>query len=56
MRIRRCLLIILVAQVVISIFYSHSYALDKPTHEAINEYIAENTIGSFSLDQYLMVP
>jgi len=54
MRIRRCLLIILVAQVVISIFYSHSYALDKPTHEAINEYIAENTIGSFSLDQYLM--
>ncbi len=32
---------------------TRSNALDVETHEAINEYIAQNTLNSFSLDSYL---
>lgn len=32
---------------------SYSYALEVATHKAINAYIAQNTINSFSLDSYL---
>ncbi len=30
-----------------------SWALQEPTHMSINEYIAQNTLNSFSLDNYL---
>ncbi len=33
--------------------FSLSYALEKETHRAINSYISENTLNSFSLDTYL---
>ena len=31
----------------------NGYALEKATHEVINEYIAEHLIEGFSFDQYL---
>lgn len=39
--------------IVLFCFISFCYALAPKTHNKINEYIAYNTIGSFSLDQYL---
>lgn len=53
MRMIKSILKILVVQIIIAIFSLNSYALDKPTHEAINEYIAKHTIQDFSLDEYL---
>ena len=44
-----------VFHLIIAIVFSlHSFALEKPTHEAINEYIGEHTIQGFSLDEYLI--
>ena len=34
-------------------FYSQSFALSPGTHENINEFVATNTLGGFSLDLYL---
>jgi hypothetical protein len=51
--IRRHLFQILIAYIVVSIFCLHSYALEKESHKAINEYIARNTLNGFSLDSYL---
>ncbi len=34
-------------------FISFSYALETPTHKAINEYAAQNTFNGFSLNSYL---
>jgi hypothetical protein len=53
MRVAKCLLKLFVIHIILFIFFLHSYALEKPTHEAINEYIAENIINEFSLDQYI---
>jgi len=44
---------IFLIHIIIFISFLNSYALEKPTHKVINEYIAENTIRDFSLDQYL---
>ncbi len=45
---------ILLTTIVLSIYISSfSYALDISTHRAINAYIAQNTLNSFSLDLYL---
>lgn len=30
------------------------YSLEKPTHEAINEYVATNIINGFSLNNYIL--
>jgi len=43
----------LVTLAVIFIFVSFCYALETGTHEAINEYVARNTIKDFSLESYL---
>ena len=53
MKIPKFLLRIFVIYMIISMFSLHSYALEKETHKEINEYIAEHTIGGFSLDGYL---
>lgn len=37
----------------LSVHGSSSYALEIATHKAINKYIAQNTLNSFSLDSYL---
>jgi hypothetical protein len=44
---------IFVLHIIIFILPLHGYALEKATHEVINEYIAENLINGFSFDQYL---
>ncbi len=43
---------VLVTLIILSQF-SFSYALNTETHKAINEYIANNSLNSFSLDSYL---
>lgn len=53
MRIIKYLSNIFIVSIIIFIFSLNSYALEKKSHTAINEYIAENTINSFSFDQYL---
>ncbi len=40
--------------IIISIMSSQSFSLKEDTHQAINEHVAQNTIGSFSLNNYLM--
>ena len=40
---------IFVLHIIIFILPLHGYALEKSTHEAINEYVAQNTIAGFSL-------
>lgn len=37
----------------LSVYSPNSYALEVETHKAINKYIAQNTLNSFSLDSYL---
>lgn len=44
---------IFVLHIIIFILPLHGYALEKATHEVINEYIAEHLIDGFSFDQYL---
>lgn len=51
--IKKHLLQILIVQMIVSIFCVHSYALEKETHQDINEYIATKTLNGFSLDAYL---
>lgn len=45
--------ILLVTLAIVLICVSPIYALKTETHEAINEYIARNTLDGFSLDLYL---
>ena len=33
--------------------HSQSFGLEKETHKYLNQYIAQNSINNFSLDQYL---
>jgi len=42
-----------IVTVLCCIFFSDSHALNEPTHEVINEFIARNTLMDFSLNQYL---
>ena len=59
MKMKKSLLSLFVLQIIIAMCSLHSYALEKPAHEAINVYIAQNAIKntktgfSFSLDEYL---
>ena len=50
--IKKLLIHIFIA-LIISTFFSQSYALKKETHQKINEYIATNTLNGFSLNYYL---
>ncbi len=54
MRIAKFMLGMLIVQTVIAVFPLTIYAFEKDTHKAINEYISQNIIQGFSLDQYLM--
>ncbi len=53
MKTVKCLLGIFIIQIIFAVFTVHGYALEKPTHFEINEYIAKHEIGGFSLDEYL---
>jgi len=53
MRITKCILKIFIVQIILSSFFLPCYALEKPTHFAINEYIAKDETGEFSLGEYL---
>ena len=50
---RKHLFQIFIIYIIVSIFCVQSYALEKESHKAINEYIAKNTLNGFSLDSYL---
>ncbi|MBW1783629.1 MAG: hypothetical protein JRL30_23175 [Deltaproteobacteria bacterium] len=52
MKIRKRLVGIIIAQLVLSIFLIKSYALDPLTHRTLNKYIANNSVAEFSLDTY----
>lgn len=49
MRITKCILKIFIVQIILSAFFLPCYALEKPTHFEINEYIAKDETGEFSL-------
>ncbi len=53
MKMTKGLFKILVIQIIISSFSLTGYALEKPTHFEINEYIARHEIVGFSFDEYL---
>jgi len=54
MRIRRFLFGLFICQAIAAFLVLPSYAFEKPTHQAINEYVAKNLIHDFSLNEYLM--
>lgn len=54
--IRKHLLQIVIIQAVVSVFFVHSYALEKESHKQINEYIARNNPNGFSLHSHLKDP
>lgn len=45
--------ILFITFLIILTWISQSFSLSKPTHEAINQYIAQNTVNDFSLNTYL---
>jgi hypothetical protein len=51
MRVR--LVILLLTSLMILVSGSTVLSLDEKTHQAINEYIAQNSIGEFSFNNYL---
>jgi len=46
-------LILLFFIILFFLLNTHAYSLEKPTHQAINIRVAENTINGFSLNDYL---
>lgn len=52
-RTEKILTILIMLLALLLIITTPSWALKEDTHKAINEYIAQNTFNSFSLDDYL---
>ncbi len=53
MIIRKIILYSILFQMIFLSLYKTSEALEKVTHEKINQYIAWNSVDVFSLDEYL---
>lgn len=49
----KSLIFILILLIILS-WNSRGFSLKEETHQAINEQVAQNTIGGFSLNNYLM--
>ena len=45
---------LIAATIMTLLWTSQGYSLSEDTHQAINEYVAKNTVGGFSLTDYLI--